>query len=33
MKSFLTFLSFCASIGSLFGALAQNPGLAHSPGY
>ena len=31
MKKFLTILSFCASFGSLFGALAQNPGLAHSP--
>lgn len=31
MKKFLTIISFCISIGSLFGALAQNPGLAHSP--
>lgn len=31
MKKFLTILCFCISIGSLFGTLAQNPGLAHSP--
>lgn len=31
MKGYLTFFSFCISIGSFFGALAQNPGLAQSP--
>ena len=31
MKKYLTILSFCLSFGSLFGAIAQNPGLAHSP--
>lgn len=31
MKKFLTVLSFCISFGSLFGMMAQNPGLAHSP--
>src|SRR3972149_5628460 len=31
MKKFLTIFSFCVSFGSLFGALAQNPGLTHSP--
>lgn len=31
MKKFLTILSFCISIGSFFGMLAQNHGLAHSP--
>jgi len=31
MKKFLTILCFCISLGSFFGTLAQNPGLAHSP--
>lgn len=31
MKKFLTILSFCISFGSLFGMMAQNPGLTHSP--
>ena len=31
MKEYLTIISFCASFVSFFGALAQNPGLAHSP--
>jgi len=31
MKNFLTILCFCIAFGSLFGALAQNPGLAQSP--
>lgn len=31
MKKFFTVLSFCISFGSLFGMMAQNPGLAHSP--
>lgn len=31
MKKFLTIFSFCASFGSLFGMMAQNPGLAQSP--
>lgn len=31
MKKFLTVLSFCISFGSLFGMMAQNHGLAHSP--
>lgn len=31
MKKFLTILSFCVCFGSLFGMMAQNPGLAQSP--
>lgn len=31
MKKFLTIICFCISIGSFFGMLAQNHGLAHSP--
>lgn len=31
MKKFLTIFSFCASVGSFFGAIAQNPGLSQSP--
>ena len=31
MKKILTIICFCISIGSFFGMLAQNPGLAHSP--
>ena len=31
MKKFLTALCFCISLGSLFGMMAQNAGLAQSP--
>lgn len=31
MKKILTIICFCISIGSFFGMLAQNHGLAHSP--